>query len=293
MTLPVRPPVAPMLAKLSRDLPRSAGLFYEPKWDGFRCIVFRDGDDVELGSRNEKPLTRYFPELVESLRRELPDRMRARRRDRHRRPPGSRVRRAVPAHPSGREAHPPTGRVDAGLLRRLRPLGPGRPLAARGAVRQAPRRAREAAEEGPPAGPPHPGDRRPRRGGGLVLPLRGGRARRRGGQGRRTHLPARQAGHGQGQAPAHRRLRGGGVPHPQGRRGGGLAAARPLRPRPGRCTTSAWRPGSAWPAEASWWPSSSPTGRTRRRTTRGRAGPTPRRRAGRPGERTAGTPART
>ena len=74
MTLPVRPPVAPMLAKLSRELPRDAGLFYEPKWDGFRCIVYRDGDEVELGSRNEKPLTRYFPELVDSLRRELPDR---------------------------------------------------------------------------------------------------------------------------------------------------------------------------------------------------------------------------
>src|SRR5258708_4961370 len=63
-----------MLAKLSRDLPRGAGLFYEPKWDGFRCIVFRDGDEVELGSRNEKPLTRYFPELVDALRRELPER---------------------------------------------------------------------------------------------------------------------------------------------------------------------------------------------------------------------------
>jgi ATP-dependent DNA ligase len=74
MTLPVRPPVAPMLAKLSRELPRDTGLFYEPKWDGFRCIVFRDGDDVELGSRNEKPLTRYFPELVDALRRELPAR---------------------------------------------------------------------------------------------------------------------------------------------------------------------------------------------------------------------------
>jgi len=74
VTLPVRPPVAPMLAKLSRELPRDAGLFYEPKWDGFRCIVFRDGNDVELGSRNEKPLTRYFPELVETLTRELPDR---------------------------------------------------------------------------------------------------------------------------------------------------------------------------------------------------------------------------
>jgi ATP-dependent DNA ligase len=74
MTLPVRPPVAPMLAKLARVLPRAGGLYYEPKWDGFRCIVFRDGDDVELGSRNEKPLTRYFPELVEALLRELPAR---------------------------------------------------------------------------------------------------------------------------------------------------------------------------------------------------------------------------
>jgi ATP-dependent DNA ligase len=63
-----------MLAKLARDLPRDSGLFYEPKWDGFRCIVFRDGDAVELGSRNEKPLTRYFPELVEALQRELPER---------------------------------------------------------------------------------------------------------------------------------------------------------------------------------------------------------------------------
>ena len=63
-----------MLAKLTRELPRAEGMFYEPKWDGFRCIVFRDGDEVELGSRNEKPLTRYFPELIEPLRRDLPDR---------------------------------------------------------------------------------------------------------------------------------------------------------------------------------------------------------------------------
>jgi ATP-dependent DNA ligase len=61
-----------MLAKLARELPRAEGMFYEPKWDGFRCIVFRDGDDVELGSRNEKPLTRYFPELIDPLRRDLP-----------------------------------------------------------------------------------------------------------------------------------------------------------------------------------------------------------------------------
>ncbi|HEY1734541.1 MAG TPA: ATP-dependent DNA ligase [Acidimicrobiales bacterium] len=70
--LPVRPPVAPMLAKLARELPVADGLVYEPKWDGFRCIVFRDGDDVSLESRNERPLTRYFPELVDAIRRELP-----------------------------------------------------------------------------------------------------------------------------------------------------------------------------------------------------------------------------
>ena len=74
MKLPVMPPVSPMLAKLARELPRASGILWEPKWDGFRCIVFKDGDEIELGSRNERPLTRYFPELVESLRRELPER---------------------------------------------------------------------------------------------------------------------------------------------------------------------------------------------------------------------------
>jgi len=62
-----------MLAKLSREMPVGESLFYEPKWDGFRCIVFRDGDEIELGSRNEKPLTRYFPELLEPMRQQLPD----------------------------------------------------------------------------------------------------------------------------------------------------------------------------------------------------------------------------
>jgi ATP-dependent DNA ligase len=63
-----------MLAKLCRQMPEGGGLLYEPKWDGFRCIVFRDGLDVELGSRNERPLTRYFPELVGSLLANLPSR---------------------------------------------------------------------------------------------------------------------------------------------------------------------------------------------------------------------------
>ncbi len=74
MKLPVMPPVSPMLAKLVRDMPAGPGLSYEPKWDGFRCIVFRDGDEVELGSRNERPLTRYFPEVVAALLEQLPAR---------------------------------------------------------------------------------------------------------------------------------------------------------------------------------------------------------------------------
>jgi ATP-dependent DNA ligase len=72
MKLPVMPPVSPMLAKSVPEVPPGAS--YEPKWDGFRSIVFRDGDDVEFGSRNEKPMTRYFPELVEAVKAELPDR---------------------------------------------------------------------------------------------------------------------------------------------------------------------------------------------------------------------------
>jgi ATP-dependent DNA ligase len=69
--LAVAPPVSPMLAKLARELP-SGDYIYEPKWDGFRCIVFRNGDEVELGSRNELPLTRYFPEVVRALLGVLP-----------------------------------------------------------------------------------------------------------------------------------------------------------------------------------------------------------------------------
>ncbi|MGH9293447.1 MAG: ATP-dependent DNA ligase [Acidimicrobiales bacterium] len=72
MTLPFGPPVAPMLAKAAKELPRGPGLSYEPKWDGFRCIVFRDGPETVLTSRNERELTRYFPELVAGLEAHLP-----------------------------------------------------------------------------------------------------------------------------------------------------------------------------------------------------------------------------
>ncbi|MDP9393673.1 MAG: ATP-dependent DNA ligase, partial [Actinomycetota bacterium] len=66
------PPVAPMLARLARDLPVGPDWAYEPKWDGFRCLVFRDGDAVDLRSRHDRPLGRYFPEVVAAVR-ELPD----------------------------------------------------------------------------------------------------------------------------------------------------------------------------------------------------------------------------
>jgi len=67
------PPVAPMLAKAVKEIPGGA-MSFEPKWDGFRSIIFRDGDEVEIGSRNERPMTRYFPELVEAVRENMPER---------------------------------------------------------------------------------------------------------------------------------------------------------------------------------------------------------------------------
>jgi ATP-dependent DNA ligase len=66
MQLPLMPPVAPMLSKAVPNIPEG-DFSYEPKWDGFRSIVFRDGDEVEIGSRNERPMTRYFPEIVLSI----------------------------------------------------------------------------------------------------------------------------------------------------------------------------------------------------------------------------------
>jgi len=73
MDLPVMPPVAPMLAKPVDTIPDGDYVF-EPKWDGFRSIVFRDGGEVEIGSRNERPMTRYFPELVAAVLAHLPER---------------------------------------------------------------------------------------------------------------------------------------------------------------------------------------------------------------------------
>ena len=68
MTLPLSKTYAPMEAQPAEDLPKGSEWQYEPKWDGFRCLAFRDGDRVDLESKSGKPLTRYFPELVEALR---------------------------------------------------------------------------------------------------------------------------------------------------------------------------------------------------------------------------------
>jgi len=74
MNLAVNPPVLPMLAKRVSELPPGEGWIFEPKWDGFRTLIFRDGDEVFIQSRDEKPLNRYFPELIDPLKAQLPKR---------------------------------------------------------------------------------------------------------------------------------------------------------------------------------------------------------------------------
>ena len=74
MRLPFQPPVEPMLAKASDALPEGDGWLFEPKWDGFRALVFRDGDEVFTQSRDLKPLDRYFPELGDPFRAQLLER---------------------------------------------------------------------------------------------------------------------------------------------------------------------------------------------------------------------------
>src|SRR6478672_2340908 len=68
MTLPLRTPYLPMEAQTADEIPEGANWQYEPKWDGFRCVVFRDGEKVQLQSKAGQPLARYFPDLVEAFR---------------------------------------------------------------------------------------------------------------------------------------------------------------------------------------------------------------------------------
>src|SRR4026208_1706481 len=74
MNLPVNPPILPMLARRVDELPAGGTGIFEPKWDGFRALVFRDGDEILIQSRDEKSLNRYFPELLETLGSQLPTR---------------------------------------------------------------------------------------------------------------------------------------------------------------------------------------------------------------------------
>ena len=130
MDLPVMPPVAPMLAKPVDAIPTGDYIF-EPKWDGFRSIVFRDGDEVEIGSRNERPMTRYFPELVTAFLCSAAAAVRDRRGDRAaglgQRAAG--LRGAAAAAAPGREPGAAAGGADARSLRRVRPAGAGRHFA--------------------------------------------------------------------------------------------------------------------------------------------------------------------
>jgi ATP-dependent DNA ligase len=74
MNLTFNPPVLPTLAKRVGELPPSEGWIFEANWDGFRTLIFRDGDEVFIQSRDEKPLNRYFPELIDPLKAQLPER---------------------------------------------------------------------------------------------------------------------------------------------------------------------------------------------------------------------------
>src|SRR5881296_3954891 len=74
MRLPFAPPLTPMLSSAANALPGGDGWLFEPKWDGFRTLVFRDGGEIVLQSRDEKPMNRYFPELIAPLAAALPER---------------------------------------------------------------------------------------------------------------------------------------------------------------------------------------------------------------------------
>ena len=182
----------------------------------------------------------------------------------------ARLRRAAAAHPPGRVAGQAAERRDAGVVRGLRPARPRRPRPAwtsRSRERRALLAEALAGADPPVHLTPATTDRD--HGRRLVRALRGRRPRRRDGQAARRHLRAQQAGAVQGEAQAHRRLRGGRVPHAQGRRRRRLAAARPVRRRGPRCTTSAWRRASPPAAARSCWTSWRPTSRTPSTTTRG------------------------
>ena len=241
MRLPVMPPVPPMLAKPVKQIPGGA-MSYEPKWDGFRSIIFRDHDDVEIGSRNEKPMTRYFPELVEAARANLPERCVIDGEIIVIGSTGDRLdfERAAATHPPRGQPGEDAVAADPGPLRGVRPAGARRHRLHRAALRRAAGRARGRAFRRGAAHSCHRGHDRRSGGRAVVPPVRGRRARRPHRQADRRFVRAGQADHVQGQARTHRRLRGGRLPAAQERRGPDRIAA----PR------SLQRRRHAWPAWA-------------------------------------------
>ena len=120
MTLPLKKSYAPMEAQPATELPSGPNWQYEPKWDGFRCVAFRDADHIDLESKSGKPLTRYFPELVAALSALKPQAIRFGRRDRHSRRRKPFLRRSAHAHSSRRKPRPQAQPGNPWRLYRLR-----------------------------------------------------------------------------------------------------------------------------------------------------------------------------
>ena len=239
---PIEPPIEPMLAKLATELPAGDGWLFEPKWDGFRAIVFRDRDRFYIQSRDLKPLDRYFPELRARPAAEPARALRGRRRDRDRRPSAgsTSTRCRLRLHPAASRVKKLAAETPASFVAFDLLADDGRDLRARPQAER--RAAARAGARATPRGRVHltPCSRDRAVAAGLVPPLRGRRARRRDRQAREHDLPARQARDDQGQARAHRRLRGGRLPLAQERPGRWSArCCSASTTTPARCTTSA------------------------------------------------------
>ena len=169
-----------------------ATVSYEPKWDGFRCIVFRDGDDLDLQSRNQKPLLRYFPELREPLLAQLPERVVLDGELVVANDTRPRLRRAATAPASRRVAREEARGRDPGVVRRVRPAR-ARATSRCSTRRSSERRARLEAMLGDATPPLYltPATPTATSRADWFSPLRGRGLRRRGREAARRHVPAR------------------------------------------------------------------------------------------------------
>jgi hypothetical protein len=171
-----------MLAKRVAELPTAGAWIFEPKWDGFRALIFRDADEILIQSRDEKSLNRYFPELLDPLRSMLPAQCVLDGEIVIATSSGSRFRGAAAPHSSGRIAREASVATDSGIHRLLRPALRRHPRSAGRTFREPPPGAGIAAFARGAADPSDAGNPRLERRGGLVSALRGRGARRRHGQ---------------------------------------------------------------------------------------------------------------